>query len=105
MTTNFTDTKDPTLQKLGDAIVNSIKLGNGSFPSAGPNAFFDRLGNAVPLAIPSGSLGDDDGGYTITIRVAPGGQSASAKVVPHTPRPVQALIGQIDIPTLATTLA
>lgn len=74
MSTNAPSVIDPNLQLLIDTMLTAIKLPDGSAPAAAPNAFKDRTGEVVSTA--------DTSEFEIVIRTNPGGQTATAKVVP-----------------------
>lgn len=102
MAFSVTDIADPTLRKLVLAVAGSMK------PAAGNTLyidFLDRLENAVPTNVPSDKSQAGNGSeFQIVININPGGLSANAKVVAKSPMPQEALVGQIDITTLATKL-
>lgn len=105
MATSVGDVANVTLQKLADAIISSLKRPDGTFYAAAPNAFVDRLQTTQSTLVPSTSQADKGSSeYSIEIRINPGGNSAWAKVVSHTPRGAQVCNGTIDLATLATKL-
>lgn len=96
MATSFPAVKDATLAKFLDALVACVRSPTGTAPDAAPNAFKDRVQKTVGT--------EDTSEVKVTFRVNPGGQSAFAVIVPIGSK-AQAILGNVDIPTLAAKLA
>jgi len=102
MPTNFPAVQDATLQKFLDALVECVRLPDGSAPAVAPNAFKDSLQEVVPLTYISE--------VAVNFRVTADGLSALVSIEPlgglrGASRGAYPVAGVVDITTLASKLA